>query len=131
MVPASIAVNKRGFPKMDCKVFLTGIVSATLTVAFASPAAASQWHDATSGEFLDVGRPISDVNATTWAYAGSAAHEVCGLRGFVGGFLDGHQSGTRKGIICVPADDGQWFDATNGQLLDTGWPIADTNTASW
>src|SRR4051794_3566190 len=108
------------------------LASIALMAVAASPAAASSsWFDATNGQLSQAGWPVSNTNATGWAQAGRAAQGFCGVRGFVGGFLNGHQRDDRKGVICVRAVDAQWFDATDGQLLDTGWPVWDTNAALW
>ncbi|MGW4946523.1 hypothetical protein ACWEOZ_33620, partial [Actinoplanes sp. NPDC004185] len=61
----------------------------------------AQWFDATMGQLSDLGYPIGDVNTTTWARAGRAANEFCRERGFVGGFLNGHQFANRRGAICL------------------------------
>src|SRR3954454_19377703 len=114
------------------KKLCVGLVALAAVLALASPAlASSQWYDATNGQLLDTGWPVWDTNVAGWGQAGRAAQEFCGARGFVGGFLNGHQSGDRKGVICVRANNAQWFDATNGQLLDTGWPVWDTNADGW
>jgi hypothetical protein len=101
-------------------------------MASASPAAASaRWFNATTGEILDTGWPVDDTNAVPWAQAARAGQEFCGPRGFVGGFLNGHQLGNRRGVICIDANTAQWFNATTGELLDTGYPVGDTNTTPW
>jgi predicted RNA-binding protein with TRAM domain len=93
--------------------------------------AASQRFDATDGQLADTGWPVGDTNTVGWAQAGRAGHGFCQGRGFVSGFLDGHQSGNLKGVVCVGTEAAQRFDATDGQLADTGWPVGDTNTVRW
>ncbi|MEX5258037.1 hypothetical protein RCG71_17090 [Kocuria sp. CPCC 205281] len=101
-------------------------------VAGASPAAAaSRWFDATNGQLSDTGWPVGNTDSVGWAQAGRAAQGFCGDRGYVGGFLNGHQLGNRKGVICTDAQDARGLDATTGQLLDTGWPVDDTNQVGW
>ncbi|GAB7039030.1 MULTISPECIES: hypothetical protein [Catenuloplanes] len=108
------------------------LAAAILTVTLATPAAAATtWHDATNGELLDTGWPVSDVRAVGWAHAGRAAHEWCGARGYLGGRLNGHQRANVKGITCVGGGTSQWFDVTTGQLLDAGTPVADVNGVPW
>ena len=114
------------------RLYTVAFVVLMALMASASPAAASShWFDATNGQLLDTGWSVEDTNTALWAQARRAANEFCGARGFVGGFLNGHQSSDHKGVICIRSSDAQWFDATNGQLLDTGWPVEDTNTALW
>lgn len=109
------------------------ILAAALLVAnWSTPAmAASTWHDATNGELMDTGWPVSDVRAVGWAHAGRAAQEWCGGRGYLGGRLNGHQRGNGKGIVCIGRGTSQWFDATTGQLFDIGWPVQDVDSAGW
>lgn len=108
------------------------LATALLTVTLATPAAAATtWHDATIGELLDTGWPVSDVRTVGWAHAGRAAQEWCGARGYLGGRLNGHQRGNVKGITCVSRGTSQWFDATAGQLHDVGMPVSDVNGVTW
>ena len=80
----------------------TGLLVMAAVVAGASPAAAaSRWFDATNGQLLDTGWPVADTNTVGWGQANRAAQGFCGERGYAGGFLNGHQSGNRKGVICL------------------------------
>ncbi len=63
---------------------------------------AAQFIDGKLSEFRTVGWPIDgDINATNWAQAARAANEFCKSRGLVGGRLNGHQSGIKRGVICL------------------------------
>src|SRR4051795_10647928 len=117
---------------MKLKSTCLGLLVVLLLVAGTTPAvAASRWFDATTGQLLDTGWPVDDTNTTLWAQAARAAQGFCSDRGYAGGFLNGHQSGNRRGVICVGASDAKFIDATTGQLLGTGWPVDDTNTPLW
>lgn len=112
-------------------VYVGFLVLVALMAGAAPAAAASRWFDATNGQLSDTGWPVADTNRAGWAQAARAAQGFCAERDYVGGILNGHQSGNRKGVVCVSAEDARWYDATNGQLSDTGWPVADTNRVGW
>ena len=129
---ANNSTSKIGGSGMRFKKVYIGVLVMVALVAGASPAAAaSRWFDATTGQLADTGWPVGDTDSTVWAQAGRAAQGFCGERGFVGGFLNGHQFAIRRGVICVEANDAQSFDATTGQLADTGWPVGDTDSTLW
>lgn len=60
----------------------------------------AQWFDATISELLDTGDPVNDVNTVNWARAARAASTYCSRKGFSGGFLNGHQSDNKIGVVC-------------------------------
>lgn len=116
------------------------ITTATMLAISSPAAAAARWFDATTGQLAATGWRVDDTSGTNWAQARRAAHEFCIVRGgvggwgrhrFVGGLLNGHQRGNRRGVICTDVRGARWFDATTGQLLHTGWPVGDTSTTNW
>lgn len=60
----------------------------------------AQWFDVTKAEYADLGYDLQDVNLTHWAYATRAANDFCVSRGFVGGYMNGHQLNGRFGTVC-------------------------------
>ncbi|MCL4826734.1 MAG: trypsin-like serine protease [Caldilinea sp.] len=60
----------------------------------------AQWFDVTRSEYSDLGYDILDVNLTHWAYAMRAANDFCVSKGFVGGYMNGHQLDGRFGTVC-------------------------------
>ena len=59
-----------------------------------------QHMDATWAELNATGWRVDDVNTAGYAQALRAAHGFCVSRGFVTGFMNGHQSGGRYGVTC-------------------------------
>jgi hypothetical protein len=63
---------------------------------------AAQFIDGNLSQFRSVGWPIDgDLNFSNWAQAARAANEFCKSQGFVGGRLNGHQAGIKRGVICL------------------------------
>lgn len=60
----------------------------------------AQWFDATVGELAQTNFPVDDLNTTSWAQASRAATGYCRSKGFSGGFLNGHQVGDKRGVVC-------------------------------
>jgi hypothetical protein len=56
--------------------------------------------EATVGDFLAGPWRVTDVNTIDWAIAARAANDFCQRRAFSTGFMNGHQSQGRFGVIC-------------------------------
>lgn len=56
--------------------------------------------DATSSELAATGWPITNVDATPWAWASRAAISFCQSKGYNGGFLNGNQLNGKYGAVC-------------------------------
>ncbi|MEX5236107.1 hypothetical protein [Kocuria arenosa] len=112
-------------------VYVGLLVILALVMGAAPAAAAAKWFNATNGQISDTGWPVSNPETTKWAQAARAGHGFCEEREYVGGFLNGHYFGNRKGVVCVNAKDAKWFNATTGQLEDTGWPVPNPDTVDW
>jgi hypothetical protein len=57
-------------------------------VCYAPPA---KWFDATTAEIEATHWPVGDLNKVGWAQAARAATEFCKAKGYVAGFMTGHQ----------------------------------------
>jgi Trypsin len=63
--------------------------------------AGAQWMDAPDAQINAGPWPSgSDLNAVPWAQAARAAHAFCNGKGFISGFMTGHQTADRKGVVC-------------------------------
>jgi hypothetical protein len=67
----------------------------------------AEWFDATTGQLQALGRPVGNVDTADWTVAAGAAKAFCRSRGpdvyktYQGGFFNGHQSGDKRGVICL------------------------------
>ena len=90
------------------------------------------WRDAKLPEIAATGHGFDDVQAVPWAQANRAAAALCPVnQGFAGGRFNGHQLRDLRGLICYQTSVAQWFDATTGELAQTGFPVGDLNFTSW
>ena len=89
--------------------------------------------DATLNELRSTGWALDgDINFTHWAQAGRAANEFCKSRGLLAGWMNGHQGGDRRGVLCVNSGAAQFIDGTLAQFRSVGWPIdGDLNYTNW
>ena len=62
------------------------------------------WFDATSDEIAATGWPVGDLNTVGWAQAARAATEFCKSKHFIAGFMTGHQTPGKYGVVCQPQD---------------------------
>jgi trypsin len=62
----------------------------------------AKWFDATDAELVAIGHglPTPRLDDVAWADAVRAATQYCRARGFMGGFMNGHQVPGRYGIVC-------------------------------
>jgi hypothetical protein len=89
--------------------------------------------DATLSDLRSTGWALDgDINLTHWAQAGRAANEFCKSRGFLAGWMNGHQGGLMRGVLCLNSEASQFFDGTLSQFRSVGWPIdGDLNFTNW
>ena len=60
----------------------------------------AQWFDASVAEINATGWPLGDLNSVGWAQAARAATTYCERKGFVAGFMTGHQIPDKYGVVC-------------------------------
>ena len=99
-----------------------GLLCAPITGSF---------YDATAADIHATSWDFSDINTTPWAQVARAATGICTARGFVGGFFTGHQLNGLHGVDCLKSDVAFSFDATDGDLQNSGYSFADINLVPW
>ncbi|WP_437896818.1 hypothetical protein [Sorangium sp. So ce124] len=117
--------------------FLAGVLNGhqagAMRGATCVDAANARFIDATLSELGQTGFPVSgNLDVVPWAQAARAANEFCKARGFLSGWMNGHQAGEMRGVVCVDATAASFIDALLADFRNVGWPIDDdVNALHW
>lgn len=89
--------------------------------------------DATLAQLDATGFPVAgNLDNVAWAQAARAANEFCKARGYLSGWMNGHQGGVMRGVVCVDSARASFIDATLADFRAVRWPIdGDLNTLHW